>query len=253
MRRTTLTVKEMQSLLAGQSNRRLSESWRKWYQSMLEGRWNPEISPIVLYRDGTLADGQHRLRAAIEIGKPFTCYLSQIDRNEISSVDAGRPRSTYDHAQLLSMNLCHGDIAAIRNALFCEIGRFENFMRHEQVLEAASRYDVRAYALPKGSELTGRSQLAGVLSFVAANGFSSEANEFCHQVKTGEMLRIGDPALTLRRAMLGPRLGAAAAAQAFHQKVSRAWNAFIRGERLEKYSSKVPTAFLPPYIGKDQE
>lgn len=256
MKKVTLTVPQMQHLLSNQSNRNLSGNWCKWHRMMMDGRWNPEISPILLYEDdGSLADGQHRLRAAVEIGKPFVCYVGHIGRNDICNVDAGRPRQAWDAARILGFDYSKADLAAARYALWCEYGRWDKLMPHADIIEAAERYRVQSWRVSL-NELYGRSMLQGIVSFVAYHGMEEQAGKFHQDVVIGSMIKPGEPAYALRRLMIASRMSAGSGGGQgvveWHYKMVKSWNAFVRGERIDKlYLPKQELRFLAPLIQKE--
>lgn len=248
MRLQTFSVNQMESLLANQQNRSLTTGWQKWYRAMLAGQWNPSLAPIILYADGTLADGQHRIRAALEMNQPFTCYVTVIERDEIVHVDAGRPRSTVDHAKILGLGLSNRHIAIARVCIALERKTYQvQNIEHAVLLEAATKFDVMAWA--GKSKFRSQTPVAGLCAFISSKGGSPEA--FYHSVATGEDLTQGDPALLLRNWLLdNEAVGGQAMRTEYLWRTTRCWNAYASGEALFRMlKPKSGWPFLHPMIG----
>jgi hypothetical protein len=61
------------------------------------GRWKVNGETIIVAKDGSLNDGQHRLWAVIEAGQPIsTMIVFGVDRDTRYTVDMGMPRTTGD-------------------------------------------------------------------------------------------------------------------------------------------------------------
>lgn len=243
MKRVTLSVRQMEQLLANQQNRTLSNRWTLYHRDMVAGRFNFGLVPIVLYRDGSLADGQHRLRAAIEAGLPRTWYVVEIDRSEIVKVDAGRPRSTADHCSILGSKVCNTHLSAARMALWLEQEGWHHRPQHSHhdIIQALERYDVKKY--PRHGKISGFAQLIGLCSFATGHGATADAvDEFYGRVMDGAMLEPNDPRFTLRNRLqnfISRRAGSGQQQEQLWLCV-RAWNAYILGERLARLIVPAP-------------
>lgn len=79
-------------------NRNISERLVSKYAADMEnGNWGVTHQGIAFYKDGTLADGQHRLRAIIKARKTVKMMVTVGLLKETSiDIDAGRPRSMSD-------------------------------------------------------------------------------------------------------------------------------------------------------------
>ncbi len=234
MKRVTLSVGQMEQLLANQQNRTLSKRWMALADEMRTGRFNPEVSPIILYTDGTLADGQHRLRAAVEIGAPFSCWVTEIQRDEIVKVDSGRTRTTNDHLRILGTPMHTSFIAASRMCLWLRDGDWSRrSYSHQDVIDASHYYGVLRWSMPY-SRMPGWAQLVAVCSYACVEGPGVElSTEFFECVSLGESLRRGDPRLTLRNRLVSwsaSRGGAVQLAKLW--VVVRSWYAWRAGETL---------------------
>jgi hypothetical protein len=250
MRLQTFSVNQMENLLATQQNRSLTSGWQKWHRAMVAGQWNASLAPIILYPDGTLADGQHRIRAALEMNEPFTCYVTTIDRDEIVHVDAGRPRSTVDHAKILGLGLSNRHIAIGRACLALERQTYNLYhIEHGVLLEAVVKYDIVTWA--GKSKFRSQTPVAGVCAFVAARGGNPEG--FYQSVATGANLSQGDPALLLRNWLMNnDAVGGQQMRTEYLWRTTKCWNAYVLGQTMTRMASpKSGWSFIHPIIGKE--
>jgi hypothetical protein len=226
LKRLTFSINDIERLLENQRNRSVNQiRVGILAEQMRLGQWRPEVAPILLYQDGTLADGQHRLHAALKVGKPLECWVAVIDRQDITKVDAGLPRNTYNHCQILGIELSKSDIAAAKVCIVLARGSFnlKQAFAHDVVLEACEIYPVRKYRAP------GMSVFAGACAFL--DTVSPGVEEFHRQVTVGELLTSTDPAYHLRNALLMPLQGNMMREEIL-VKIVRAWNCYARGERM---------------------
>ena len=81
-------------------NRRVSSRQiRFMVREMNEGTWQAEVAPPVFIdkRDGSVIDGQHRLKAFVESDlRVFPTYLGFVARKAIEVIDTGRARGLVD-------------------------------------------------------------------------------------------------------------------------------------------------------------
>lgn len=69
----------------------------KYADDMAKGSWGITHQGIAFYKDGTLADGQHRLRAIVKARKSVKMMVtSGLNKDTSIDIDAGRPRSVVD-------------------------------------------------------------------------------------------------------------------------------------------------------------
>jgi hypothetical protein len=251
MKRITLSVRQMEQLLANQQNRTLSNRWTLYHRDMVAGRFNFGLSPIVLYRDGALADGQHRLRAAIEAGLPRTWYVVEIERDEIVRVDAGRPRSVRDHTMILGKPIHNSLLAAARMALLLECSANWNskpLHSHHEILDAAERYGVREWS--NRGPFRGWAQFVGLCCYLSVHVTGDCPREFRDRVLDGAMMSTDDPRLTLRSRLMhkySTTTGTAAQHQLLWVCV-RSWNAFATGEPMKRLVIPSPLTSIRPIL-----
>lgn len=85
------------------SNRTVSKTTvDRYVEEMREGRWQHNPQGIVITKDNVLLDGQHRMYALLEYGKPLWFQVSVVPSEEyVRSLDRGRSRS---HGDILEMS-----------------------------------------------------------------------------------------------------------------------------------------------------
>lgn len=249
MKRTTLSVKQMQKLLEKQHNRTLTDRWQSLHRQMASGEWNADVSPIILFDDGTLADGQHRIRAAVEMNQPFTCWVVTITKSDITKVDAGRTRTTRDHCRMMGLPIQSIHCAAARAIRWLIDQEWEvaKVYSHDEIIQTANTYNVTE--LPTAaSELRCASVFLAVWAYTRHH-FGRDADDFFGAVNSGEGLRAGMPALALRRRLLqsvNHVAGSGAQRASYLWLNVRAWNFWVDGDSVMRLQLPDKTTPLRP-------
>lgn len=80
------------------AGRRLSpQTVKRYADEMLAGAWRINGEAIKFGEDGSLLDGQHRLRACVRAGIPFATYVVRnVSKAAFDSLDTGKKRSASD-------------------------------------------------------------------------------------------------------------------------------------------------------------
>jgi len=77
--------------------------WTEYARRMSEGQWRLSPQPIVITRDGTLLDGQHRMLAIVLTGKSFKFNVAVVqDTSSYEVLDQGLGRTNADILNLPS-------------------------------------------------------------------------------------------------------------------------------------------------------
>jgi hypothetical protein len=237
------------------------------------GLWKVNGDAIRRAKDGSLLDGQHRLRACIDAGVPFeTYFIDGLEPDVLPTIDGGKKRSAAD-----VINMMHGHslsaagiAASVRQILNYLAGEHPNnthstpsifdFVAHHPDISEIHRLG----ALASGIITPGPT---GAVLFLATRepSFRKRAEEFIHGVKTGDNLRIGDPRLALRNAGMNARAGAPGKRLSVHWwlvAIILAWNAYATRKKLEKIqvrlnrkdgSTNVPDVIGGPPRGSGME
>ncbi len=100
------------SILANKNmnNRRISKTYVDSYaQDILNDRWELTNQGIGFYKDGNLADGQHRLAAVVKANKPINITVTTgMERDAINGVDQHKKKSAND---ILTMKNIYGEVS----------------------------------------------------------------------------------------------------------------------------------------------
>lgn len=240
------TEAKVLALLQEQRNRNVSPLHvdRLAAGMVMEG-WNPEISPILFYPDGSLADGQHRLQAWLKAGCPKMHFMAAtISKDDIVKVDAGRPRSTFDHAKILGLGFTNRALAAAKVCLSLRCSSLDtmrNRATHSQAIEAAIEYETNAWARAKIPAI-----VSGVCAFVAKEVCVHKARLFMDQIEHGERLTKTDPAYHVRSMLLISHCGTGHGRTTVLVKTILAWNAFhdVREMKVLR-APEMPYTWIP--------
>jgi hypothetical protein len=121
-------------LESNENNRGLSQpTWMQYARLMKAGRWGECPQPIIL-NGQKLIDGQHRLRAIIEYGKPISMWVcSGASEKTRELIDKGRGRSPAD-----TLKIEYGMQYATRTcAMAKQVSMYQGTVQHKM-----SHYDV---------------------------------------------------------------------------------------------------------------
>ena len=116
---TTITP-PMAALLLGNNgaNRKLNKRHVDFLADQIKsGKWQKNGQTIVIAKDGTLMDGQHRLNAIVAANVPADIGLcTGAPKVAMATIDNGKPRSAYD---VLTMEKCtHASLVGSSLRLF---------------------------------------------------------------------------------------------------------------------------------------
>lgn len=216
----------------------------RYADDMKTGRWTQCSVPISFYDDGNIADGQHRLYAIIESGKPQRfIVLRGLSRIDGLNIDTHGPRTLIDNARIAGVH------AGLSNALIsvCRAvdsgerskkGGTSNARKMDYVTrhEEAARWAIEAMGSKKG--------LVNALSTgCVARAWYHEADkerlaEFCQAFTSG--FTNGGPsdsaAVAIRNYMLAGGYALQAAADDWTDTWKKFQNAiyyFMRGRSLK--------------------
>ena len=101
----TVTPELAQRWLNEKNNRNRNISEKKvaaYADDMVQGRWQAtHQNAMAFYKDGALADGQHRLAAIVKSGKPCSMMIWWgLESAAAYGIDAHRMRNTHDQIQI---------------------------------------------------------------------------------------------------------------------------------------------------------
>jgi hypothetical protein len=216
----------------------------RYAADMKAGRWQVNGEDLLIADDGTLLNGQHRLRAVIMAGVAVPFGVKRgLPRGTFVTLDAGRVRRASDVLALTGVQHANTVAAAAKIALLFEQGRGirEDCPRQEVTEYAADA--ANAYLAPaaqmarsatRGCNLTASPLAAVVFLANRAGYFAAEVADFLQGLATGEGLVKGDPRLTLREWATAERMRSRSnlGSETCFSATARAWTAYARGEEL---------------------
>ena len=99
-------------------NRDLSDKTVSLYaREMLGGRWHTTHQGIALYKNGALADGQHRLNAIIKANIDIPMLVTTgLDEKSVISIDEMRARTIYDILKMGGYDITAKEVQTLRMA-----------------------------------------------------------------------------------------------------------------------------------------
>jgi hypothetical protein len=212
-------------------------------ENLRDGTFYPAISPVYFDADERAWDGQHRFEAIVNTGiGSYLLFVVGVTPNEADYIDTGRKRTVSDVWGIHNVaNAAKRAALARLMTLYTKYGiagiRYQN-----RVVTQAQQTE---YQFIEGmDEAITIARHAGKLGATQSSfGFMVLAtgdNSFWESVVTGEDLHQGDPALTLRnwylhgrRQVMNTSSSALKAVELY--VLARAWNAYVRGERISRF------------------
>lgn len=110
-------------------NRRVSErSLQKIIDQMKSGQWQEDTGETIkIAKDGTLLDGQHRLKGLIETNKTFSfVVVSDLPNKAFEVIDTGKSRCASDALHILGVKNYINVSSIIRGYLYLSDGKILN-------------------------------------------------------------------------------------------------------------------------------
>lgn len=209
------------------------------------GNWSLNGETIVVSKEGSLNDGQHRCLAVLKANKSVrTAIMFGVDRDSRYTVDLGSPRTTGDflkmegavnvnHAAAVAKNLNlhrrgysawnHGPNIATKTMIRQEFWNCE-----KEIMGALRAVD------GKFSAKFGLSPLATAYVLIARRN-AAECGVFFQRLADGAGLKRGDPILALRNRILQDNTVQSRGFRAQHkvEMIVRYWNAWRRGTSIQ--------------------
>lgn len=229
----------------------IKESVAQFVRDMLNGRWIPGTQ-IRFSKDGTLIDGQHRLRAIIESGTAQEFVVTRGCPNDtIKNLDTGCKRTARqnmkmsghesNNPQLSIVNLLNGLNQNMETSYRPKLS-IDEYIERIAFLEPGLSIVVDKLVT---SQRKGRKMSAGVTAacVVAYNAYPARVSIFLDQLASGENLAKGDPAHTLREHVAGlhEKFGEKARTSLFLRTCGAIW-AHLHGNPLKRTRANVEAA-----------
>ena len=228
----------------------------KYVQDMKAGMWGRNHQGIAFDQDGILMDGQHRLWAVVESGVTVMMPVTWgLNREAQLTIDSGLKRTTADVAAIAGFeNATPLHIAVVKAMVRGVAATKTNYTRIQELELLREYWDSIEYSLglfPKKKILgISRAPMFAVISRAFYTQEDSKLRQFADVLKTG--ITSGDEKehviITLRNWLMTTTEKDPVEA---YGKVSRALQAFIRGEKIRiLYASKEDLFKLPVKSGK---
>lgn len=219
---------------------------------------------IKIAKDGSLIDGQHRLKAVIDSATSlWTLVVFGVNRESRMTVDQGKVRSMADYSQMAGVvskedakhfaataNICHAfdnnelrgiysgnkkiNHGSVRKGAITksELLQYErdNVGGLNEALESVGRKDLHV--------LGGRSRIAAAYFIIRRFNRNSKdiVDGFFQSLISGEGLSGGNPILTLRKRLLEDKTYGHPSHFATLQVIIKAWNAHVRNEKAQRFN-----------------
>ena len=138
-------------------NRPIAEMhWMKIWLDIVEGRWKYNGESISFGTNGTLLNGQHRLKACAESDMPIdTDVIFGLDPDVMSTIDIGKVRTAANIAHLEGIENATVACAAAHLILLHENGGIQQ-LGNKQAEPSKTKVNERVRTDPRISELAGR-------------------------------------------------------------------------------------------------
>jgi len=206
--KTLLTPELAKKLLdAGGKNRPVKAGPLKMLcAAITEGKWRYNGESIVVSATGKLLDGQHRCIAVVQTGIAIEVELvSGVDDDVFDTFDGGSKRTASDVLGVESVKNAVLVAAAISIVDHFKHGRFASIarggVRNEDVRALYAKYSgiTRSVAVVGTTCLFCPASLLVALHYIFSEVDVGEADDFVHDLLSGEGLMKGDPVFELRK------------------------------------------------------
>lgn len=234
---------------------------RLYADEMRRGQWKMAGDPIRFDNNGILLDGQHRLRAVVEVGTAMEFVVVRgLDSSTFIVMDKGMNRSVGDALGTNVSQSTHKS-AALRLALVMQIDGDPRKTDHRNIIsrtDIAEAYHMNAQRIDaltlEGSSLynaAGGNRSAWIAMLLLLEGCNTESRRaFIEGIKSGSSLNAGDARLALRNWL----------SQKGNQRVQnsgdhlalyiKAWNAFISNQSRTLLRLPSPEDAFPKMVVK---
>lgn len=234
----------------GDANRPVSQTNVDYIAAQIQsGLWRVNGETIVIDEDGKVIDGQHRLWAIVQAGKPVSSWVIMgIPRSVFPTFDSGKGRSSADALHIARLD---GGNAGRLAAALAWVKFWESSWTDTRIAGRRRSTPQEAIALAKKypglGEFCSTSSTSGVsarlrfhrgnlvfLRWATYEAKPTIAKRFWQDVEEGLNLSKDDPAYQLREKLQGlsTMYGKRVDAKVVLALGIKAWNAAVRGERI---------------------
>ncbi|PJM79979.1 hypothetical protein [Bifidobacterium scaligerum] len=245
-----LTPSMAKELLAHNThNRKVIQSRvNVWAESMKRGEWQFNGQPIVIAKDGTILDGQHRLLACVQSGATIpVLIIIGVEQDAQDTMDTGKARTLSDVLSLRGEKnatnlaaLLTGLVKSEKYMLSAAFNGGSNYpVTNGECLEYLRQHpevrDTVNIVKPASKNAYISQKCMGVLYTKFQEAGADYADDFLYKLSSGEGLLDGDPILTLRSTL--KRIHDSVHGKPNYVFVAaiiiKTWNAFVNGKQLK--------------------
>lgn len=235
-----LTPEYATALLATNTlNRPISKATVERYERAIKrGEWALNGESIIVFSDGTLADGQHRLLAVKKTGIPVdTIIITGIDPKTFGTINGGKTRNGAD---VLAMS---GEVNTVRLSAAARAYLSAHLTARDFTSITATqtkqcvedhphlRYWVKKFCNGKMKALI-PSGFCGYMAIASEKYGFEKLDTFFDQVSTGVDLKPNDPGFVLRERFISQTNASKLSASHARAFIIKAINAHILGKKL---------------------
>ena len=230
----------------------------RYAASMKAGEWRLNGESLVFAPDGTLLDGQNRLAAVVKAGVSIAfCVWRNVPEAARVSMESGKKRTAGDVLHFNGYQNAHIMAPIVRMAyVYDMLDRTMNLARkaHEVNTDIIARYaDYLNPAVVDSTTIAAscryylKPSVVGLCHLIFSRKNKALANEFIHQLKTGENLTEGHPVLALINKLIGAYRNGKSSLSARQQIALyiKAWNAYVADQLLPDLSWDSKTEAFP--------
>lgn len=236
----TLTPSAAKALLEKNiDNRPLSSvTVSKYASAIIRGEWQLNGEPIIIFEDGTLANGQHRCSAVVKAGIPIqTLIVYGASKSSFATIDAGKSRNASDVLAISGEKSTNVLSSAARAYIFEFLqGRAQYEITSTQILECVEShphiiYWVRKHGADKAKKIL-PSAFCGILAIASERYGIEKMEKFFDQVVSGINLGKTDPAYLLRERLLNQTKSSQLSALVKRAFIVKSVNAYVMGKKI---------------------
>jgi hypothetical protein len=224
-------------------------------RDMASGNWQPTHQGIAFYEDGTLADGQHRLKAIVQADKPVLMLVTMnLSKSALMAVDMGTPREAHDIAKLGGYpDWINPSTIAIVRALLGKLHNVKATASFAEIVNYCNKYSnsiIFAHAVTSSRKrgLTAAVIGACYVCAVEAGLPKEKIKRFAEIMYTGEIHKLEENSAIRLREFLLLNNNCWAGIEKFEtaKKIQRCLYSFCNGTPMERLASQASLKFPIP-------
>ena len=230
-------------------NRVISDVFvQKYAEDILNNRWEMNGEPIIISKDGSMNDGQHRTHGVVAANRSVPVFMVfGVERDTRETVDQGKARTAGDYLMMSGAEYSNRCAAVARMLIGYErnngtmLGSLKGITNSVIVARVrADREILNSVKFVASCRISPTTLItAAPVSFchyLFADIDRGDADEFIFKVLTGEGIKYGAPAYAVRSRLLSDDPASRLKRGAIVAKVEvilRGWDAYRSGRTLK--------------------